>query len=648
MVGKWLPIRRRLGLVFLAVMLMLAATLGWLGWRLLSQDQQLSAQRLAEQRETAADLAVAALERRLSAVEHDLDGPPPSARSRRDLPSADEALFFEFRFGSVRAWPDGGLLYRPDLTMEPDDFSGLFAAAEDAEFRKLDYAAAIAALRGSIDSRDPKVAAATLVRTARTYLKAGRFDESLQAYTRLSELGAVPVGGVPAALAAGAGRLAVFQRRNDPGSLQATARALSRDLDSGRWPVSFATYQYLSDEAARVLPKGERAAPPRLALAEGVAWLWERWTSSDEGRSAGRTSVAMSSGPVLLIWRTSNAGLVGFVAGRNYIANRWLPDMKPLLDPRSAELVMTTDEGRHVLGSVPGSARPAIRLASMTQLPWTVQVYSAGGEERDWSGRRRLLVASMGVVLALILTGGWFVGHAVARQLAVADLQSDFVSAVSHEFRTPLTTLCQLSELLMRDRVASDADRRQYYELLHNESHRLRRLVEALLDFGRLEAGRMPFRFEELDAAALLRQSAADFAQGQQCRGHRVQVDTPEEAHLVRADRETLRSVFWNLFENAVKYSPDCDTVWVELAKRGRRVEIAIRDRGTGIPAAEQRRIFEKFVRGSAARDSDVRGTGIGLAMARQIARAHGGDITVESEPGKGSTFRLVLPGLGA
>src|SRR5436309_11815623 len=86
-----------------------------------------------------------------------------------------------------------------------------------------------------------------------------------------------------------------------------------------------------------------------------------------------------------------------------------------------------------------------------------------------------------------------------------------FVSAVSHEFRTPLTSLCQLSELLMRDRVASDADRRQYYELLHRESHRLRRLVEALLDFGRLEAGRMPFRFEELDAAALLRQSAADF-----------------------------------------------------------------------------------------------------------------------------------------
>ena len=106
--------------------------------------------------------------------------------------------------------------------------------------------------------------------------------------------------------------------------------------------------------------------------------------------------------------------------------------------------------------------------------------------------------------------------------------------------------------------------------------------------------------------------------------------------------------MFWNLFENAVKYSPDCDTVWVELANSGAQVQIAVRDQGVGIPRSEQRRIFEKFVRGSAARASDVRGTGIGLAMARQIVRAHGGDITVESEPGKGSTFRVMLPGTEA
>ena len=126
--------------------------------------------------------------------------------------------------------------------------------------------------------------------------------------------------------------------------------------------------------------------------------------------------------------------------------------------------------------------------------------------------------------------------------------------------------------------------------------------------------------------------------------GRRFQVDTAGESPAVRADREALRCVLWNLFENAVKYSPESEAVRVELAKNGRRVEIAVEDHGVGIPRREQRSIFEKFVRGSAARESQIRGTGIGLAMARQIVRAHGGDITVASELGKGSTFRVHLP----
>jgi two-component system sensor histidine kinase VicK len=121
-------------------------------------------------------------------------------------------------------------------------------------------------------------------------------------------------------------------------------------------------------------------------------------------------------------------------------------------------------------------------------------------------------------------------------------------------------------------------------------------------------------------------------------------VETAKESAIVRVDRETMQCVFWNLLENAVKYSPDCDRVWVELTRNNGTVEIAVRDQGVGIPRDEQQRVFDKFVRGTAARSSDVRGTGIGLAMARQIVRAHGGDITLQSEPGKGSTFCVVLP----
>jgi two-component system, OmpR family, phosphate regulon sensor histidine kinase PhoR len=200
-----------------------------------------------------------------------------------------------------------------------------------------------------------------------------------------------------------------------------------------------------------------------------------------------------------------------------------------------------------------------------------------------------------------------------------------------------------LSELLKRDRIA-EPDRAQTYHFLHQESHRLRRLVEALLDFGRLESGKMEFRFERTNAAVLVNQTVTQFAEGDAHRRHHLEVSTSGGPHWIDADAETLRCVIWNLLENAVKYSPDCDTVWVSLSALNRNVEIDVRDRGIGIPGPEQQRIFEKFVRGSTANVSLVRGTGIGLATANKIVRAHGGNITVESEPGKGSTFRVSLP----
>ncbi len=262
--------------------------------------------------------------------------------------------------------------------------------------------------------------------------------------------------------------------------------------------------------------------------------------------------------------------------------------------------------------------------------------------------RRRYLAAGFGVLFAGVLAGGWLISHSMARQLAAARLQSDFVSAVSHEFRTPLTTLCQLSELLKRGRVAREDDRQQYYELLHSESDRLRRLVESLLAFGRLEAGRAPFRLEPTDVETLVKDAAEQFGSSNDLDGHRIDIDVNGSLPAVPADREGLRTVLWNLFENAVKYSPARERIYVTLSAQSRSVVICVRDDGIGIPVAEQRQIFDRFVRGTAARDRNIRGTGIGLAMVRQIVQAHGGEITVESTPGVGSTFRIALPSASA
>ncbi|WP_272192220.1 sensor histidine kinase, partial [Acinetobacter baumannii] len=133
------------------------------------------------------------------------------------------------------------------------------------------------------------------------------------------------------------------------------------------------------------------------------------------------------------------------------------------------------------------------------------------------------LASALGVLLATVVIGSWFISQSIARQVAAARLQADFVSAVSHEFRTPLTLLCQLTELLKRGRVASEGDRQQYYELLHKESDRLRRLVENLLTFGRVRSDRLPLQLETLDLRTELAEASAEFARDRPVDGHRIE-----------------------------------------------------------------------------------------------------------------------------
>jgi signal transduction histidine kinase len=236
----------------------------------------------------------------------------------------------------------------------------------------------------------------------------------------------------------------------------------------------------------------------------------------------------------------------------------------------------------------------------------------------------------------------------ISFSLKQAQLQSDFVAAVSHEFRSPLTTLRSITELLAHNRISDESRRRQSYGYLERETSRLQRLVEDLLDFGRMESGRKQYRIACHDAFDLVRGTLAEFAEQAEANGFRVESDfsSPkgEGTATVRVDEEAMRRAVRNLLENAMKYSPECRTIWVSGSLEGNSVCISVRDKGMGIGAEEQQAIFQKFVRGDAAKQAGIKGTGIGLAMVHQIADAMHGGIRLQSEIGVGSTFTLVLP----
>jgi len=253
------------------------------------------------------------------------------------------------------------------------------------------------------------------------------------------------------------------------------------------------------------------------------------------------------------------------------------------------------------------------------------------------------MMMGLAMLTLLVVASSYLIGRAVSRELAAARLQSDFVSAVSHEFRTPLTSMRQFTEMLVEDESLPTEKRRAFYGAQERATRRLSRLVESLLDFGRMEAGARPYRLERLDAGRLVKAIVEEFKQETDPANLVMECTVPDEGPMVKADREALAQALWNLLDNAVKYSGDSAVVHVEV-EAGNPVAIRVRDQGFGILPSERDRILRKFVRGSSAKTCGVKGTGIGLAMVKHIVDAHAGKVLVDGEPGKGSTFTILLP----
>jgi signal transduction histidine kinase len=283
------------------------------------------------------------------------------------------------------------------------------------------------------------------------------------------------------------------------------------------------------------------------------------------------------------------------------------------------------------------------RLITGNGAAWTLQV-APGPSPAGAGGRRAILVAALVAVLAFVWGATYFMARAIRREAAVRRLQSDFVAAVSHEFRSPLTTMRQMAEMLDADRVPTVPRRRQYYQVLVAETARLQRIVETLLNFGRMEAASVRYQPADLDTAALVRAVVAEVRSQPGQTGRRVEIHDPPLPVSIKADEAAARLALRNLVENAVKYSPAGTTVRMSWRLDGDRVALEVRDEGPGIAPDEQRTIFGTFVRGRAAAGGRIPGTGLGLAMVQRIAIAHGGEVRVASTPGQGSTFTLVLP----
>lgn len=247
--------------------------------------------------------------------------------------------------------------------------------------------------------------------------------------------------------------------------------------------------------------------------------------------------------------------------------------------------------------------------------------------------------------LSLMIIGGLVLTkHMVSKEMAVAKLKSDFVSNVSHELRTPLALIRLYAETLELGRITTKEKKHQYYRIIRKESERLTALINNILDFSRIEAGRKEYEFRETDIADLVRNTLDSYRYQIEQQGFALEESIDPDLPAVRVDREAIARALVNLVNNALKYSKDEKYLGVKLYRDNGSVKLEVADHGIGIARRDQTKIFEKFYRAGDPLVHNTKGSGLGLSLVRHITEAHGGEIEVESAPGTGSKFIVSLP----
>lgn len=249
------------------------------------------------------------------------------------------------------------------------------------------------------------------------------------------------------------------------------------------------------------------------------------------------------------------------------------------------------------------------------------------------------------IILALaLIIGVYYVYRNVKKEVELAQIKADFVSNVSHELRTPLALISMFAETLELDRVKTEEKKKEYYQIISQETNRLGKIVNTILNFSKTEAGKRKYNFTEADINEITEQVYNNYNFHLHNKGFEFHFDKTENLPSVKVDSEAISEAIINLIDNAVKYSSDKKEVSIKTGFTEGYVFVEVSDKGIGIKEEDQKKIFDKFYRVSAGSVHNVKGTGLGLSLVKHIVDAHSGKITVTSKINEGSSFKILLP----
>ncbi len=650
---------QRLVAVFVIFVLLPGIVLGVFALRTLRQEKQLASQKIQQLLQNIAAQTGRELDREFRQFQEVVSSVAGSeAIESVSLPetirpaveSSGEGVVVRLAGNDFQAYPPGQLLYlppdisAPGITAKPLPPSVL--RIENVELVQKDYPTAIRMYQEVIDAGGAELRPLLLQRLARSFRKAGRLDDAVRTYVELERTASPNAGPLPAQLVARAELCSIAAERGITDELAAHATAFYRDLVEGRWSLEKPRYLYYSDRC-RSWAKEIPAASEEFRQLEMIDVKKLALTGAIEELLADPKGLLQAGASPYFAIRQRDP-FAAIVLSRNFLESRWWPRVISAAEEEDLAAALLSPDGEVVLGAAADGTQSLVGMhkVAVADAQWRLQVWPRHPTAlyEDQQQRQSVYMGMLIFVVALLAFGSYFTARIVRREFEIARMRADFVSTVSHEFRSPLTGIRQLGEMLLNGRVRGEEKQRRYFRMIVQESDRLGRLVENILDFSRMEEDRKEYRFTPLDPSVWLRGIVDDFQSEVAGNGVAITASIPDGLPQISADAEALACAVHNLLDNAVKYSADSKSVWVNAAGENGCLTILVRDRGIGISEQDRKHIFDKFYRVDGLISQTVKGAGLGLSLVKHIVTAHGGTVACESRMGEGSTFSIRLP----
>ncbi len=639
-------------LLFLVAVVLPSFMLIVLTWHMIGQQQELSEKRLADERRRLAGEIGQKLLVHLEEIKlHEVSTTVSGAKSLNTQ---------EYTSGEVilTGLADGELLLPWEtnptnnrLSMSKTAFSEKIRRGEEEEFIRRRYAQANTLYLECIDeTQEPTQQTYARLLRARVLAKSGELEESLSEYRSILEVSSeiTDEHGIGFCLYAASHLL----ERGE--SYDEVMQLIESELSGQRWlsparayiirdlvnilfksSPKFGIGQQATEDCQRRILNQINRQEKILALQKDFPKLalMAQWTSPEQEPES--VWIPYGEEPWLVSLTPALAGgqrLAIIVQGDSILDS--ITSSTPYSGMILANVRFTTGAG--VEGESLGPSFPGLKLA-----------YSTEGEASllsDWGPQRFFYLIALLLVLCVTLFGAYILWRDVDRELKMAEMRSQFIASVSHELKTPLTAIRIFAESLRLGRPENPQAKSEYLETIVNESHRLTRLLNNVLDFSKIEKGNRTYRKEPACLSEIVSAAAQATQYPFKQQGFHLNIQMEDNIPDIEVDRDAIGQAILNLLSNAMKYSGESRDIDLRVQKRDGQAVIKVTDKGIGIDPAQQKRIFEKFYRVPSEENERIGGTGLGLALVFHIVKAHDGYVELRSILGKGSTFSIHLP----